>query len=411
MRKRVIIRLESSKPIEASWVILDGSDDVPSVIKSGSLEEAAAATVGAHIIVAIPGNDVLLTSVSIPTRNRRRILSAIPYALEDQLAEDVDDLHFAVGSRDKNGQINTAVVSRSLMEKWLERLAAVGIQPNLLVSDTLALPCRPLQWTLLLEDQSILLRTGEQSGFSIDPGNLPDLLSMMLDSTDEIKPEKIIVIDCRTNETSPLMLDESIDVEYITPNEPVITFMAEYADEGNYLDLLQGEFSRREQLSKYWRPWLPAAVLAGVILVINIAMMTVEHVQLKNQVVTLREQIGNVYLTTFPGSREPTPGAEKLFMDRKMASLRGGGGGDSGSFLALVSSVGKYFKDTPSLQFERVNYRAGQINVAITIQDLQKLDKLKQQLTEKANVNVEIQSATSRKGKVEARLQIKRKKI
>ena len=38
------------------------------------------------------GPDVVLTAAILPTRNRKRMLTAVPYALEEQLISDIDDL-------------------------------------------------------------------------------------------------------------------------------------------------------------------------------------------------------------------------------------------------------------------------------------------------------------------------------
>ena len=48
-------------------------------------------------IVIVPSEDVLVTTVTLPKMNRSRLLQAIPYALEEQVIEDVDTMHFAAG--------------------------------------------------------------------------------------------------------------------------------------------------------------------------------------------------------------------------------------------------------------------------------------------------------------------------
>ncbi len=54
-----------------------------------------------------------------------------------------------------------------------------------------------------------------------------------------------------------------------------------------------------------------------------------------------------------------------------------------------------------------MSYKDGELNVALTISDLQRLEQLKNQLDSQSGLQVEIQSASARNNRVEARLHIK----
>ena len=99
------------------------AESAPNRIGLGALKDAAAMAVGKQVIVLVPGTDVILTSVTVPTRNRNRMAAAVPYLLEEQLAADVDESHFALGERDAEGRVAVAVVSRARMDAWLAALA------------------------------------------------------------------------------------------------------------------------------------------------------------------------------------------------------------------------------------------------------------------------------------------------
>ncbi len=405
MRKRILIRIaERDAPFEASWVTSDGAEgEQPAVIKTGSLDEVAAAAAGARIVVLVPGSDVLLTGAIVPSSNRRRLLSAIPFALEDHLASDIEELHFAIGKREEQGYVNTAIVENQVMAGWLARLNEVGIQPEVVVPETLALPFAPNEWTLLVEDHGALLRTGSQGGFSIDTPNIVEMIGMAVQGAGEGRPTKLRGIDCRTVESAPLQVDAVIEVDWQMPHEPAVALMADHIDERQAIDLLQGEYSRREQLGRLWRPWRPAAAMVALVVAIQFSMAVAEHSQLQNEAASLKKQIDDVYLKTFTDAKKVVN--PRVQMQRRLDEMRGGDSGD-GAFLSLLTSVGKQFSEMPGINLDRLNYRAGQINVALKIQDLQKLDQLKQRLVEKAGLAIEIQSATSRDGKVEARMQI-----
>ena len=45
------------------------------------------------MVALVPSAHVLLTHAQVPARRASQLLAAVPYALEESLAGDVDDLH------------------------------------------------------------------------------------------------------------------------------------------------------------------------------------------------------------------------------------------------------------------------------------------------------------------------------
>ncbi len=408
MRKRIVIRLaDAGEPFEASWVIHDETEgEYPVVIKTGALAEVAAASFGGQVTVLVPTSQGMLTQVVVPTANRRRMASAVPYALEDQVTSDIEGLHFCLGQRDVHGSVAVAVVAHTVMQEWLYRLNSVGIQPVALLPDVLALPFEVGQWTLLLEDRVATVRTAEQLGFSSDIANLEVMLASALLAAEESSPTLLRVVDCR-QQGDPWQGTLAIPLEQLPQHEPAIALMNQALREHPPFDLLQGDYSRKEQLGKLWRPWRPAAALLVVLLLVQFIAALNERVALDQRATALRQEAVNIYLQTFPEAKKvPDPRAQ---MRQQLEALRGGSSAQGGEeFLALLGLVGEPFKQTQSLQITRLSYRAGKLDVALTLPDLQRLDLLKQQLSDKGKVTIEIQSATSRDGVVEARLHIGR---
>jgi len=64
------------------------------------------------------------------------------------------------------------VVNHNKITDWLSRLNEAGASPDVLVPETLALPLSQGSWTILLDTEGALVRTGPQAGFAVDPPNL-----------------------------------------------------------------------------------------------------------------------------------------------------------------------------------------------------------------------------------------------
>src|SRR3984885_1275477 len=95
----LIIRLPRAPAEQASWIVVDARGGAVEAPAGGPLELAQPAAAGRHVCVLVPGTDVLLMEPELPAKAGTKLAQMVPYALEEQLAEDIDDLHFAIGRR------------------------------------------------------------------------------------------------------------------------------------------------------------------------------------------------------------------------------------------------------------------------------------------------------------------------
>lgn len=403
-----ILRLAEDPAGIVSWVNVPAAPPAadataPAIdVQQGSLADAATPLSGRRVIVLVPATHLLLTSALLPTRNRQRVVAAVPNVLEEQLASDIDHQHFALGRYDASGRLAVAVVAKAAMDEWLARLAAAGIRPAMLAPDVLALPHEPNTWTVCRLERHALVRTGAQSGFGCDSDNLAALLRAALDEAGEARPARVIAL-----QDVDVSAAEAAGIEVRRIGDSVMEAFARGCDESQLIDLLQGAYSRREQIGKLWRPWRLTAALAGVWLVLHVAVTITDYVRLSREDSRLREQIAQLYRDTFPDARAIDVSLMEREMTRRAAELRSGG--DGGGLLSLLNGLGQPLAATGGLELQRMSFSDGQIELALTIKDLQGLDRLKQQLAAQPGLDVQIQSASARDNLVEARLQIKGK--
>lgn len=418
MRVKLFIRFNPSSPDEVDWLRMDEPTRHDLTVHHAPLPEIAAAAAGCRVILLVPSAEVLLTTAAVPGGSRQKIASAVPYALEEQLASDVDNLHFALGERRDDGRTSTAVMVKTQLGAWLERLRQAGIEPDAIAPDILALPWVNGTWTVLMDGDRTLVRTSLQAGFVADGDNLDTLLRLALNEAGDARPERIRIIHplaapaalahpC-ASESNPSELSYDLDatVDTETVDEPVLAILSRGYDEPGAINLLQGAYSRREQLGRLWRPWRPVAALAAVLLLIQGGMTVADYMRLNSERQALAKQIEQVYLQTFPDARKVVNA--RVQMEERLKELRGGGADEAG-FMGLLADIGPGLKETPSVEVQRISYNEGKIDLALLIADLQSLDKLKQRLTTQRGLSVDIQSAANRDGRVEALLQIKGK--
>jgi len=394
VRETLFIRLGATEQV--SW-LLDGE---AAQFGAGTLAEAAVVAAGRQVVVLVPGADVILTRVAVPTRNRARMAAAVPYLLEEQLAADVDETHFALGERDTEGQVAVAVVSQARMDAWLARLAEAGLYANKLIPETLLLPYQAGEWSLLIEPEAVTLRTGVQGGMAFDTANAVFMMQHAL-AEREVKPTAFWV--WLAGGTTTAMIPDEPGVELISDvlDVPPLAFLVRRAHDPAIIDLLQGQYSRRERLGKVWRPWRPAAVLLAVWAVLQFGITFYHYRELRAEEGSLRNEVARIYLQTFPDAKRVVDA--RVQMEQHLAALRGGDG-DVGGFVKLLAAVAA---GLDGVDIDHLSYKEGEINLALTISDLQALERLKNRLGSETHMTVEIQSATTRNDRVEARIQVK----
>jgi len=429
--------LSGAMPNEVFWFVQEPGQ-VAGPVYHGDLKTAANHALGCRVVVFVFGVEVVLTDVALPGMNKQRLLKAIPFALEELLANDVEDNHFAIGERQQADKVNVAIVERKIIEMWLHSLNEVGIQPDLLTTEVLGIPHSDNNWTLLLkaaDKQSrskAILRNNLQAGIALDIANVVPLVRGMLESAPKTqKPEKLDVIVCggksihpeapaeSQQSTDPAALDElsaivtqlqsvgtklEYNIEVHHPEQPFLVYLAQQFDEAKCINLLQGDYSRRERMEKLLRPWFPTAAIAGVWLVLQIGLTIFDYQKLAATDRTLREQITEVYRDAFPDTKNIVD--PKQQMNQKLAELRKLANQGADLFM-LLARAGEVLSNTDTLLIRTLRFKEETLDMDFEISDLQSLDELKVRLINEANMEVDIQSASSKQGKVESRMQLK----
>jgi len=167
-----------TEPVE--WLIVDQSGAQHGHIEHGDLQAAAEAAHGKRVIALVPGTNVLRAFVDIPIRNHAKLMQAIPFAMEDQLAGDIEELHFAAGKRDVNGRVPVAAVQRLKMDAWLEQISAVELDLVGVYTDGDALGDMPNTTILLVEAQRATIRSASGHVAATDTASLDVLIDVWL---------------------------------------------------------------------------------------------------------------------------------------------------------------------------------------------------------------------------------------
>jgi len=112
--KNFIIYLPEIGHDRVMWALADDAGDLVTVPEEGCWEDAAEEVEGRRAVVILPGDDVLLAEATIPGGSQSRAQQAVSFVLEDQVADDIDELHFALGAKGKDDTYPVAIIKSRL---------------------------------------------------------------------------------------------------------------------------------------------------------------------------------------------------------------------------------------------------------------------------------------------------------
>src|SRR5689334_18667964 len=160
MAESLIIQLRAGE--SPRWMVCNDDGHVVVNAAEGELQQAAPLTAGRRVAVIVPASEVLSLDTEVPAKSANKLAQVVPYALEERVADEIENLHFALGERSaETGKVTVLVVERARLDAWLAELRAAGLDPQAIYSEASLLPAMPGQLIALLDGDSLTLRHAE----------------------------------------------------------------------------------------------------------------------------------------------------------------------------------------------------------------------------------------------------------
>lgn len=408
MADSILVRFSAD---QFEWLVVNGKGEALSGVGRGNGEELANMCRRKQVVLLVPGVDVLLTQVTLPIRHAAGITRALPYAVEDQLAEDVDALHFARGDQDSEGTMPVAVIQRGCLDKYLDILGQLGIQPVSAYAAPLLLPWQTETWTILIEDGRALLRYGLDQGLEVAPDCLVPIVERLLQEQETQPKLQVWYAGDTEPDTSQLVLTGcGINVVPVPKTGMALMALAQ-AKEGR-LDLLQGKYGQKGTSLLSFKPWLAALVLLLLTLLVQLGGMGYQHWLLIEEDRMLAKDIETLYRSAFPEAGKIIAGTERRESSRRLDELRRRYGRGSDPFLALLYSSGEELSKEQDLKLVGLSYKGGVLQLRLKGSDLSQFEVFKQKLLQgrEREIEVEVLSAITRKDSVDGRIMVKERR-
>ncbi|MCG8314476.1 MAG: type II secretion system protein GspL [Pseudomonadales bacterium] len=376
-----------------------------------------------QVSLLLSGVNLVAMEVNIPSKQAKHIHQALPFMLEDHVAQDVDSLHIALGDRRKSGELQVLLCQKSVLGNIKAHFEQAGISISNAYADMYCLPSEENAWAFLTDGRSLLMRTDELNALTIELDALPVVLnSLFLEG--QPTPDRINVIV--TNDHMSENLENWLKTQFTSHLGDVSTefeiqhselssfhYLCESmvnADAVGMINLLQGEFKPVSQRRPSLIKWKPMAALAAVFVVFFVGFQYTQAWKIEDQTARVDKQTKDLYKRYFPQDRNVTD------IKRRMKSKLDAAGseGSSYGFLTLLTLVGEKLNETnrgassPRLSPIRITFdqNQGDLKIDFIAGGFSDLDALKAKL-ESMNLVVEIARASQDGEQMKARMNIR----
>jgi len=413
MPQSLLLRLPPSGQDETEWLILDEAGVPTPSRQRGTLSLAAAVWRSGRVVVLAPAAQILLAEPELPPGGGAKLAKAVPFALEEQLTEDVDLLSFAIGQRRASGGTPVAVVSRSVLQGWIADLSAAGFDPSAIYPDISLMPENPGQTVLWLENDRLAVRRPGAMPFAVELAPVKEALVVagvigdpLLREEPTPKESAILYVTredwVRVQGDFEDLLEDFASLKVQLLGDGPLPWLARGINAADAVNLLQGEFSRTPDYGERWHRWRLAAGLAAALLVVHVAAQALQIRQAKHESAALDSQITQVFSSAMPGNASADARRQ---MQSRLERIRKSGAGPQ-YFLRTLQTLSGALAATPKTVISALSYRENALDMTVNAPSLDALSQLTQSVG-KEGLAAEIQSSNPVATGVEAHLHIR----
>lgn len=395
MPDRLILRLDPAAGL--TWLRQSVDGRMLSSSQDGAPPASVLGSAG-EIIVLVPGEDVLLIETRVNARSTAQLRQAVPFAVEDQLLGAVEDQHFAIQTSTED-KVCVAVVARSRLQGWIDRLAAAGVRADVILPESLALPVSAESATAMIDGGRVLLRLDRWLAVACSTGNLGDWLAQIraagIDRT----------IAAHDFDGELDAASKSGFASYQDGLSDPLAFFARNLQKPA-INLLSGGFASGHRQARGTRWWRRVAVMAAALVVLAFVHRGLEVRELAQDLARVDTAMSDSLLKTFPdlGAAERSRAPQSVMRDR-LERLRGGS--ESSGFLRLLGQIAPVLGRTTRTQMRGLEFRNGILEVGLRAPDVATLDSMREQFSAIPGLSAEVTASIPADTGVDGRIRIR----
>lgn len=327
----------------------------------------------------IPGEWVSCFNIELPPQLKRQAKQAIPFALEDQLLNDITEVE-CLFKQDASGATFVYVIKKNHLSEIKNLLKQASVETEYIYPDFLCVPYDNSVSAAIFNGR-LLIRNSVYQGYSFTYKKLEDIayqLKTLTQLSNFQKPEKIYFFDSNAEKETAALFEE---VKTVSCNAAFIE--AEQFFKEHHKNLI----SLVEEKNRAWthlknNQWVINSMALTVLLLLSFIFsyyLLIRHYE--NQTLMVNQQINQLAQVIFPNAVEnidPVLQVQKSIAQRNIRADKG--------FLLILGNIQNILSPyliNKSIFIDAIDFNNNQLTLTITSKSIQVIQELLQNFTKK----------------------------
>jgi general secretion pathway protein L len=363
-----------------------------------------------HFIV--PASDFSYFTATIPAKQARYIQQALPYVIEDSVAEDIEEMYLVVGEKLAKQVFPVVAAARETMTGWYDAANSLAFPLyGMFLDAEFCLSASP-GMTVLIDGEDALVYLSGVTCMRTPLFNLPVYLELMSDALNDPLALLVLVSDKCLEEHNVLLaqLEQVDNIKLETSTFSSTTFdvlCAAFFNSEKLTNLCSTEFPGNTEIADSGiKKWWPLAAVASLWFIVQTGFDVAEGYLHQRQAQHYREQSVAIYKQLFPAER--TVASPRRQLEGKLRNADNSAANTG--FLMMLGEAGYQLSQQPqhirmSLNNMQYSEKRGELAMEITAPSLEDLDRYKQSISQ-AGYQVSIGSAIKEDKTVRGKLTV-----
>jgi len=271
-----------SATVEGQWL-----SDVYHTGDNEAMAEQAKAS-HAAVTLLVPGESVVCCSSKVESKDKRHLAKMLPYELEEQIIDNVEDVHMVFGGI-REDQVSIAYIKSDHLTAAIAPLLQQSCDLRVVVASYLSLRTENQGVTIVADNGQLIVRLGEDLGFTVDIALAPMVLR------DQPELDFTVTINLVAEDDTQLdWIEEWLPKAWKEENGPEIKRniggiwdWIEPEAVNDELNLRSGIFSRQLPLKRWLESWKKPLIAIAAAYLIAVCVAFVEYQRPKQSRSTL----------------------------------------------------------------------------------------------------------------------------
>lgn len=375
------------------WIVLDEELDViaDGTSNIGELLEEVAESIEndsfSRTVLFISDALTLFVQTEVPGKSSSQMIKALPFTVESYISTDIEEMHIAHGPVRRGSLVDCVVTEREQLSCILENFKECGIELSFCTTIGMQVPVSGDGVGVFADSSNIWVRTADQLA-EMDGDAFSEVIETVVQPSEDAEPQ-VHIKDFTTTDEVLNSVGRSPFIEVEEIEESLLVYVAKQFDSDSTINILQGEYSTRDQSALDTKKWIATGSVVAACLLIYIAAVAGQGIWADIRSDALATEAKDLYESIYgasPGIQNPA-----ARMRARLNSMQG----EAGSFETLLSEFSKAVDRLGSnTKTNNINYRDSQntLTTELEISSFEALDRFEKSF-DQGPISVKINTA------------------